>query len=676
LEILLGFNINGNQSSGGAAQVDWANIGLSSTPVPAVTSSQNPSLSGGAVTFTATLTGSPTPTGTVIFEDGTNTLATNALNSAGVASFSTASLSFSTNAPHSITAVYNGDSNYGTSTSTPLLQTNTAPVAITINNSGFESPALGSGGSYNTVTPSSWSGSSGSVGEYVPTTTQYPGGLPAADGSQLAYIGGTGSFYQTVGVNLVANETYILKLVVGQRNDNGFGIGTPYAQLIAGSTGQTPTSGITNVPAVGTLTSWFLTFTAPSSGGQVGQALEVLLGESGGTQANFDNVTLNAGMATTTGLTSSQNPSGAGGSVIFTATVNPPSGSTAPTNGTVTFYSNGTNTLGTGTLNSTNVATLTNSAFTTAGTYSITAAYGGSGNYGGSISSTLSQVIKTASTTTVSSSANPAPHGQAVIFTATVSGSGGTPTGTLQFMTNTVAFGSPVTLSLGATGTITNSALPHGTNTITAVYSGDSSFMSSTGSVSEVINTAPVAATLTVYRTAGTLLLVPLTNIASNWSDADGDIVKMTGVNTTSTNLQTLFLLNVTTNLDGSFATNSYSFIGYTNGPNVADQFSYSIADGYGGTNIGYVNISIVGTVYGTNSISSIVSGIPTALTAFGLPGYTYVTQRATNMPSPVWINISTNTAATNGVISVTDHFTDLGGVQPSSAYYRLSWSP
>jgi autotransporter-associated beta strand protein len=81
-------------------------------------------------------------------------------------------------------------------------------------------------------------------------------------------------------------------------------------------------------------------------------------------------------------------------------------------------------------------------------------------------------------------------------------------------------------------------------------------------------------------------------------------------------------------------------------------------------------------TVIVTNSITSIVSGNPTTLTAYGIQGYTYVMQRATNLASPVWVNIATNTVATNGVISVTDNFSDLGNQQPPDAYYRLSWSP
>ena len=90
-----------------------------------LTSSPNPSKSGKAVTFTATVaTGTPgaaNPTGTVTFKDSTTnkTLGTIAVNSSGQATYSTSSLSVTT---HSITAVYNGDTNFNGSTSNTVTQ--------------------------------------------------------------------------------------------------------------------------------------------------------------------------------------------------------------------------------------------------------------------------------------------------------------------------------------------------------------------------------------------------------------------------------------------------------------------------------------------------------------------------------------------------------------------------
>jgi hypothetical protein len=77
-----------------------------------------------------------------------------------------------------------------------------------------------------------------------------------------------------------------------------------------------------------------------------------------------------------------------------------------------------------------------------------------------------------------------------------------------------------------------------------------------------------------------------------------------------------------------------------------------------------------------TNSITAISAGVPTTVTAIGLFGYNYVLDRATNLSPASWVDISTNAAATNGVIQAVDHFTDLGGKAPASAYYRFRWPP
>jgi hypothetical protein len=99
------------------------NTSLTATAT-ALTSSPNPSTSGQAVTFTATVTAQPgfykgTPTGTVSFYDGTTNIGNSNLNSSGVATLTTSTLSVGT---HSITATYNGDTNFASSTSPVLYQ--------------------------------------------------------------------------------------------------------------------------------------------------------------------------------------------------------------------------------------------------------------------------------------------------------------------------------------------------------------------------------------------------------------------------------------------------------------------------------------------------------------------------------------------------------------------------
>ena len=92
-------------------QVTVGNDQPSSTTL---TSSLNPSNSGQNVTFTATVTGSSTPTGTVTFRNGLNPLGAPVSLSGGQAFFTTSSLPAGLN---SINAVYSGDSVFGGSTS-------------------------------------------------------------------------------------------------------------------------------------------------------------------------------------------------------------------------------------------------------------------------------------------------------------------------------------------------------------------------------------------------------------------------------------------------------------------------------------------------------------------------------------------------------------------------------
>jgi len=81
-----------------------------------------------------------------------------------------------------------------------------------------------------------------------------------------------------------------------------------------------------------------------------------------------------------------------------------------------------------------------NSASTTTlavGNHIVTAAYSGDGNYATSTGNltggqTVKPVLKSTSTV-VGSSLNPSVYGQSVTFTATITGAGGTPTGTVQF---------------------------------------------------------------------------------------------------------------------------------------------------------------------------------------------------------------------------------------------------
>ena len=90
-------------------------------------SSVHPSVYGQAVTFTAAVTasapGDGMPTGTVTFLGGSTTLGTGKVNASGVATFTSSAFQLSVGSGQSITAVYGGDANFATSTSSTLMQT-------------------------------------------------------------------------------------------------------------------------------------------------------------------------------------------------------------------------------------------------------------------------------------------------------------------------------------------------------------------------------------------------------------------------------------------------------------------------------------------------------------------------------------------------------------------------
>ena len=89
------------------------------TPAVRLSSSNNPAIATTAVTFTATVSSTVgMPAGTVSFLDGTTPLGQGTL-SAGVATFATSSLS---DGSHSLTAVYNGNTNFVAVTSAVLSQ--------------------------------------------------------------------------------------------------------------------------------------------------------------------------------------------------------------------------------------------------------------------------------------------------------------------------------------------------------------------------------------------------------------------------------------------------------------------------------------------------------------------------------------------------------------------------
>ena len=109
----------------------------------------------------------------------------------------------------------------------------------------------------------------------------------------------------------------------------------------------------------------------------------------------------------------------------------------------------------------------------------------------GLVTVTNSTNLKT--TTTTLGALTSSTYGRSIVFTATIAPAPGG--GTVQFETNGVALGSPVTVS-SSTASYTNSTLAAGSYPITAVYAGTTGYSGSTsGTSTQVVNTATVTIT-------------------------------------------------------------------------------------------------------------------------------------------------------------------------------------
>ena len=201
---------------------------------------------------------------------------------------------------------------------------------------------------------------------------------------------------------------------------------------------------------------------------------------------------------TVTSLASITNPSVGGSPLTLTAVV---SGNTTMPTGNVTLL-DGLTPLGTAVLSHTGLAAFQLPGSTLAvGVHNLVALYSGDTLNNGSNSSALVQTVSLALTiATVKSSLSPAPQGAPVILTATLTSSGGTPTGTVEFVDGTTNLG---TSNLGSSGvtTLTTAVLSVGAHSITARYSGDALDATSVSAAfSQVI--VPAASTIAFTSSA------------------------------------------------------------------------------------------------------------------------------------------------------------------------------
>jgi hypothetical protein len=252
-------------------------------------------------------------------------------------------------------------------------------------------------------------------------------------------------------------------------------------------------------------------------------------------------------------------------------------------------------------------------------------------------------VNPSSSSTVLLSSLNPSPTGSSVTFTATVSAvspGAGTPTNQVQFRTNGVA-AALVGLNAGAQAAFTTSLLPHGSNVVTAEYVSDGNFLASTNSVTQVVNTPPVANPLQLGAVSGIPATLKIIGGANGPTDAEGDPLRVTAVSTPANGNASTDGTNVTYT-----ATNN--FVG-------TDSFNYTVSDNYGGTATNTVTVSVVANSAGLNRVAAGMSGGNLVLTFSGIPWNSYVLEQTFSLSAPVWLPVVTNLAPTNGLLQFTN---------------------
>ncbi|WP_181411017.1 Ig-like domain-containing protein [Nocardioides humi] len=188
--------------------------------------------------------------------------------------------------------------------------------------------------------------------------------------------------------------------------------------------------------------------------------------------------------ATRTTVTSSAPVAVVGQPVTFTATVDVVAPGAGSPSGTVTF-TDGDTVLGSAPVGSATggIASITVDALAV-GQHAVVATYDGDDSFTSSFGSVAQKVQRAQTSTVVSSSANPSQPGGAVRFTAAVSPvapGAGDPVGTVQFKVNGASLGAPVPLVDGSATSAEFTDLAPGTYRISAVYSGEPRFVGSTG---------------------------------------------------------------------------------------------------------------------------------------------------------------------------------------------------
>jgi hypothetical protein len=397
-----------------------------------VASSANPSVFGQSVTFTATVVApsSAIPTGTVTFTIDGSPQAPISLDGAGQATFTTSALALGS---HPVNAQYtSNDANFDNSSGSLSQQVNAASTSTDL--SASVNPSLvGQSVTFTatvTVPPPSSATPTGTVTFTIDGSPQAPISLNGA---------GVATF--TTSALSLGSHTIDAQFTPNSSNVNGSSDSLTQG-VFAVSTATTLGSSV-NPSVLGQSVTFTATVSAvaPSSAVPTGSVTftvdgggAVVVGLNGSGQASFTTSTLSLGShdidgaytpnsasfnassddltqqvgahATTTAVTSSENPSEVGASVTFTAEVDAPTSVTVPT-GTVTFTIDGGSSLVV-VLDGAGLASFTTSNLTD-GSHAIAALYTPDSANFLSSEGNVDQQVETEPTTTTTTSTTVAP---------------------------------------------------------------------------------------------------------------------------------------------------------------------------------------------------------------------------------------------------------------------------
>jgi len=513
-------------------------INLTGTAVQATTSTElagtTPCCFGLSTTFAATVVpqGTGTPTGSVTFDDGTVPLSCTpnpvTLPSSDQAACAVSSLAVG---PHSITAVYSGDSNFQGSTSSALTFTvSKAPTTTVITANTPKASALGQAVSVSFTVAVNAPASGTIPGTDTVTVTDTTGAscsatvaagscslTPKAAGADTltATYSGDANFSASTSAGVaqsVGTAATTTKITANTPNPSVLGqsvsvsftvaVNPPGSGTIPGSETVT-VADTTGASCSATVAAGNCSLTPKAVGADTLTA--TYSGDASFSASSSAGVAQSVSMAATTSkiTANTPNPSALGQSVSvsFTVAVNPPGSGTIPGSDTVTVAdTTGASCSGTVAAGS---CSLTPKA---AGADTLTATYGGDTSFRGSTSAGVAQTVNTVAATTTkitSNTPNPSVLGQSVAVSFTVAvnppASGTIPGTDTVTVTDTTGASCSGTVAAGNCSLTPKAA---GADTLTATYSGDANFSASTSAgVAQTVNTA---ATTTTKITANT----------------------------------------------------------------------------------------------------------------------------------------------------------------------------